>query len=572
VDTTTLKVDSTNNRVGIGVASPDVLLDVGDSDHGSAGNVGIQIQNSQAFATVYDDTNSNNFAGIQTVNHDDTSNRTSTGLTFVHRSSSSGIAAILSTSAASDRADIRFITRGSGGISEKMIINDDGRVGIGTNAPKSTLNIAANNSGQGPILTIENTDTSITTNDVLGQIDFYGNDGSTGGTGQKATIKAIAENGSGTSVGLSFGTSPFPTTAATERMRLDASGKLIFYNSDGDAAGGIRGTRFGYSTAYRVLQLSETSSTYSVAIGVDPSTNASGSFTGYGNELIVRNDFELISPNAANDNWHNDIIKLKDGNVGIGMSPDGASSSTMEKFQVMGRAVIHNSNGNTVWSETIQGIARGSLHLDPHSGSNDVGAAITWGASDHNNGESADAGIYTRSDGTYGTKMYISTTDSYSHGSQTAIAIMSDGQVYQPRQSTFLAYGSASGYNPSGSYGAVVVYPTAGLNIGNDYNTSNGLYTAPWDGFYIFEGSCYFNSTATNGWAQAWLAVNGGRANFTDQYGGTTAPGQSIISSIHTIYLTSGDTVGYHPYTSSGTSYTTYSNVHHTWFRGRFIG
>ena len=72
--------------------------------------------------------------------------------------------------------------------------------------PKTTLNLSANNSGQGPILTLENSDTSLTTNDVLGQIDFYGNDGSTGGTGQKATIQAFAENSSGTSVGLIFGT------------------------------------------------------------------------------------------------------------------------------------------------------------------------------------------------------------------------------------------------------------------------------------------------------------------------------------------------------------------------------
>jgi len=454
-----------------------------------------------------------------------------------------------------------------------MMVLKSGKVGIGATSPRTALNLAANNSGQGPILTLENSATSITTDYVLGQIDFYGNDGSTGGTGQKATIKAIALNGSGTSVGLSFGTSPYPDTTATERMRLDSAGKLSFYNSDNGTTGGIRGTRFGYSSTYRVLQIGEASGTFTTSLGVDPSGNSSGSFTGYGNELIVRNDFELISPNSANDNWHNDIIKLKDGNVGIGMSPDGANASVMEKFQVMGKMVIHNSNSNNVWSETIQGTTRGSLHLDPNSGSNDVGAAITWGASDHNNGEVADAGIYTRSDGAYGTKMYISTTDSYAHGSQTAISIMNDGNVYQPRQSRFQAYGNSTGYNPL-TYSHSVKYPSTSYNIGTDYSGTTGLYTAPWDGYYIFEASIYSTATASNGWGQAWLTINGGRGNFTDKFSntGSAGGGSSIISTIHTIYLSSGDAVGYHPYTSSGSGYAFHSNVHHTYFRGRFIG
>ncbi len=431
----------------------------------------------------------------------------------------------------------------------RIVVASDGNVGIGTATPTSDLSVGSTTTSSGDV-TLRTTKTTF-------------------------SITPSNSDAGGVELGLGWvsgGQGPMKFKIGTaEKMRLVAGGALEFFNSGGGNVGGIRGTRFGYSSSYKVLQLGESTGTYSVAIGVDPSTNASGSFTGYGNELIVRNDFELISPNAANNNWHNDIIKLKDGNVGIGMSPDGANASAMEKFQVMGKMVIHNSNGSTVWSETIQGTARGSLHLDPHSGGTDVGAAITWGASDHNNGEVADAGIYTRSDSGYGTKMYISTTDSYANGSQTAIAIMADGQVYQPRQSTFLAYGGASGYNP-GSFGTSIGFPTAGRNIGNDYNTSNGLYTAPRDGFYIFEASCYFNTSATNGWGQAWLAVNGGRANFSDTFNNTTAPHAQIVQTIHTIYLASGDTVGYHPYTSSGTSYTTYTNTHHTWFKGRFIG
>jgi len=114
----------------------------------------------------------------------------------------------------------------SGSSTKVKIEGSNGNVGIGTSSIKSTLNLAANNSGQGAVLTLENTDTSITTNDVVGQIDFYANDGSTGGTGQKATIQAIAQNGSGTSVGLIFGTSSFPNTTATEAMRIDSSGNV----------------------------------------------------------------------------------------------------------------------------------------------------------------------------------------------------------------------------------------------------------------------------------------------------------------------------------------------------------
>ena len=127
-------------------------------------------------------------------------------------------------------ANLKFFTNQSASDAAQdkvaMTIDGSGNVGIGTDSPKTTLNLAADNSGQGPILTLENSATSITTNDVLGQIDFYANDGSTGGTGQKATIQAVAENSSGTSVGLIFGTSPFPDTTATERLRIDSSGNV----------------------------------------------------------------------------------------------------------------------------------------------------------------------------------------------------------------------------------------------------------------------------------------------------------------------------------------------------------
>ena len=90
-------------------------------------------------------------------------------------------------------------------------------------------------------------------------------------------------------------------------------------------------------------------------------------------------------------------------------------------------------NSGAVWDATTQGTSKGSLHIDPNSGTDHAGGAITFGASDHNNGQSSDAGIYVRSDGSYGTRMYLSTTDSYAVGSKTTIRLEAAGGLYVDR-------------------------------------------------------------------------------------------------------------------------------------------
>ena len=116
-----------------------------------------------------------------------------------------------------------FTFTNANGSNEHIRIDSSGNVGIGTDSPKSELSIAANNSGQGAKLTLENTDTSITTNDVIGQIDFYANDSSTNGTGAKVNIKAIATSGAGTVTALTLGVSDSASATAAEIMRLKST-------------------------------------------------------------------------------------------------------------------------------------------------------------------------------------------------------------------------------------------------------------------------------------------------------------------------------------------------------------
>ena len=124
-----------------------------------------------------------------------------------------------------------------GGNATAITIDSSENIGIGQATPKTTLNAAANNSGQGAILTLENTDTSITTNDVIGQIDFYANDSSTNGTGAKVNIKAIAASTAGTATALTFGTSSSGSATAVEAMRIDASGNFIVGGTQSNPTG-----------------------------------------------------------------------------------------------------------------------------------------------------------------------------------------------------------------------------------------------------------------------------------------------------------------------------------------------
>ena len=110
------------------------------------------------------------------------------------------------------------------------------------------------------------------------------------------------------------------------------------------------------------------------------------------------------------------------GNVGIG------TDDPSQKLEVAGRIYIEQQG--TDWNETTPGTAVGALHLDPvGDGANNTGNAITFGASDSGGGASGNAGVYVRSDGAFGTKMYFATTDSYAVGSKTRMMIDFNGNV-----------------------------------------------------------------------------------------------------------------------------------------------
>ena len=134
-----------------------------------------------------------------------------------------------------DANNLVFITN----TAERMRIDSSGNVGIGTSSPDTLLNIA---SSSAPTIRIENTDTSLTANQTIGDIDFYQNDPSGGGVGVVGKIRSINSSSFQGEAGLAFHTGT--TSGLAERMRINSSGdvKLITAN---DTAGTSKFLTFG---------------------------------------------------------------------------------------------------------------------------------------------------------------------------------------------------------------------------------------------------------------------------------------------------------------------------------------
>ncbi len=118
-----------------------------------------------------------------------------------------------------DQGDGDFTISDSG--SEKFRIDNNGNVGIGTTAPAERLHVSSSSQ---PVVRIDSRDADVTTNDVLGAIDFYANDLSANGVGVGARVFATAEN-PGSWYGLAFSTKD-ASNGLIERMRVTRDGKV----------------------------------------------------------------------------------------------------------------------------------------------------------------------------------------------------------------------------------------------------------------------------------------------------------------------------------------------------------
>ncbi len=97
--------------------------------------------------------------------------------------------------------------------------SDDGKLGIGTTSPSEKLHI----SSASPVIRLEDTTDPQTSGGSVGKIEFYGNDGSSGGAGVRSYLQTVSTNASGNDHALAIGLSG-SNAAPTEKIRLTNTG------------------------------------------------------------------------------------------------------------------------------------------------------------------------------------------------------------------------------------------------------------------------------------------------------------------------------------------------------------
>jgi hypothetical protein len=84
---------------------------------------------------------------------------------------------------------------------------------------------------------------------------------------------------------------------------MASGGRIQFQNAEGHTLYGIRGTRYGYASGYRSLQIGNGTNSENIALNVDVSAIAGGSFTGNGKDIVVPSGVMFSMPNSGNTDF-----------------------------------------------------------------------------------------------------------------------------------------------------------------------------------------------------------------------------------------------------------------------------
>jgi len=367
--------------------------------------------------------------------------------------------------------------------------------------------------------------------------DYYGS----------VLLKAIAD---GTNYSNDFVIQTRHSGNHGERLRIDSSGKSYFMS---DTSGGTNTTTLpnGHtvnintktsSDGLSVIRYSGSYGPYAINIGRSKSdTLGTNSLVADGDDL---GHITWYGADGSDFNQAAAITVQVDGTPSNGTdmpgrilfktTPDG-SGTPAERLRINSDGSYYflgDSSNNTRLRLLSDGAITGG------SGANDVSLEFASGQSNN----LASEGAQIRYDNSNG-KLHISTTYNSSDSdirfytrtgaidstSNLRMNIMGDGYVMTPSQPSFRATKSGGPFNTGGG---TIVFDQNQHNIGSNYNTSNGRFTAPVTGTYIFHYYSIYQGNSSNDVLDFYKnggSFAGSRMHYT--HGGVGSAWDNIVNS-----------------------------------------
>jgi len=591
VDTTTLKVDSTNNRVGVGIAAPQDFLEVRSTTLG-----GITISNS---------------------------NHNQAALSF-KRSAAATARIFITEPGAAHTSAMHFQTGIASGpaLVTAMTIDETQKVGIGETSPLGKLHVKAQDTGAtansvGNLLVLEGTENGLSilsSTSGAGYILFGDSDDNahggilydqsagamrfrTGSTWDQMKILANGDVGIGTAAPNSR---LMVIDTGDARKQIEFSNHVTYRGSIGhdagsgfneyrtEAGGGKHGFyrgatsttpemvidnagRVGIGTAspYGRLQIEGASQAWATAPVLVFSSSTTGHATvrdwaigpadsAYGDFHILQGASTGASPLAtANSKMHINAV----GNVAIGNAGQAipAAANLYIKDAADSRVIIYES-GASPYTSTLE-LASQAVGT--------YGALVqyTSGAEQltiENYGRALNAGSTSGS---------IRFRTKVGNGSLTEVMKINghEGVVTQPHQTFFSTNRAAGNQTFANAAWVDVDWTGEPYDTGANYVLSSGIFTAPVPGTYLFTGLIGFNTiTATNYLLARLVCSTAGDFYLTHQQKSTGQVDYGYDQAISKmVYLVANETVKIQVYAASGGNHTLASRSD---WQGRLLG